>query len=50
MVVENSCNLEVLVRLNQCVGNTYGSAVRSIIKGNTVIGNVYDCIDRLSIV
>ena len=28
----------------------YGSAVRSIIQGNTLIGNVHDCIDRLTIV
>ena len=28
----------------------YGSAVRSIIQENTLIGNVHDCIDRLTIV
>ena len=30
--------------------NPYGSAVRNIIQGNTLIGNVHDCIDRLTIV
>ena len=30
--------------------NPYGSAVRSIIQGNTLIGNVRDCIYRLTIV
>ena len=29
--------------------NPYASAVRSIIKGNSLIGNVLDCIDRLTI-
>jgi|TARA_B110000483_G_scaffold142634_1_gene170503 hypothetical protein len=30
--------------------NPYGSTVRSIIQGNTLIDNVLDCIDRLTIV
>ena len=30
--------------------NPYGSAVRSIIQGNTLIGNVRDCIGQLTIV
>ena len=30
--------------------NSYGSTIRSIIKGDTLIGNVRDCINRLTIV